>query len=593
MLLSGALCHANGRALNDRVDGQWQTMSIAELVHRVSCLAAALSERVHKHGVCVGVLAVPSSDWMAADMAIMLAGHVSVPFFVDFSEAHFEYKVEDTGMKTIFVFGPALWARFLPFADRFDLVITDQHTPALPTSVHVDALCTEGAEALASNPELVQRLLNGVSPDDLAAIIYTSGSTGKPKGVELTHRSLVSQLHDIVRCFPFAACKDRALTLLPVAHSFERIIIYFYMAQGMCIHFVDDIHNVSQLMKEVRPNMMTVVPRLLEKIYAGIHEKTAALSGPKGHLARWMLGRASRSFDKGEKFSLLNTVADRLVGSKVCKMFGGQLQSLVVGGAHMPDELNHFFVRVGIPLYEGYGLTEAAPVVSTNYRLRRRIGTVGQALESVEITVTPEGEILARGPNIMRGYHNMPEETAQVIDRDGWLHTGDIGRIDEDGFLTIEARQKELFKTSTGEIVYPGSIEQALCRSVLVDIACVIAEARRFTSCLLFIARSVLSRMKRLHGAEDKTDDAFLCSSVVQTAIESLIQRVNRDLDHWEEIHGYALLLEAPSVENGEMTSTLKIRRRAVETHYKALIDQLYDTSTMMEDHHEFAIGHC
>jgi long-chain acyl-CoA synthetase len=593
MLLNGALCHANGRALNDRVDGQWQTMSIVDLVHRVSCLAAALNERVHEHGVCVGVLAVPSSDWMAADMAIMLAGHVSVPFFVDFSEAHFEYKVEDTGMKTIFVFGPALWARFLPFADRFDLVITDQHTPALPTSVHVDALCTEGAEKLASNPELVQQLLNGVSPDDLAAIIYTSGSTGKPKGVELTHLSLVSQLHDIVRCFPFVACKDRALTLLPVAHSFERIIIYFYMAQGMCIHFVDDIHNVSQLMKEVRPSMMTVVPRLLEKIYAGIHEETAALSGPKGHLARWMFGRASRSFAKDEKFSLLNTVADRLVGSKVCKMFGGQLQSLVVGGAHMPDELNHFFVRVGIPLYEGYGLTEAAPVVSTNYRLRRRIGTVGQALESVEITVTPEGEILARGPNIMRGYHNMPEETAQVIDRDGWLHTGDIGRIDEDGFLTIEARQKELFKTSTGEIVYPGSIEQALCRSVLVDIACVIAEARRFTSCLLFIARNVLSRMKRLHGAEDKTDNAFLCSSVMQTAIESLIQRVNQDLDHWEEIHGYALLLETPSVENCEMTSTLKIRRRAVEAHYKELIDQLYDTSTMMEDHHEFAIGHC
>ena len=593
MLLNCAQSHENGQALNDRVHDQWRTVSTATLVNRVSCLAAALNARMQVHGSCVGVLAAPAANWMAADMAIMLAGHVAVPFFFDFSEAHFAYKVKDTGMKTIFVFGPELWARFLPLANPFDLVITDQDATDLPGVVHLDAFCAEGAERLHSDPGLVHQLMNVVTPNDLAAIIYTSGSTGMPKGVELTHHNLVSQLHDIARDFPLVACKDRALTVLPLAHSFERIIIYHYLAQGMCIYFVDDIHNVALLMQEVRPTMMTVVPRLLEKIYASINEKTAAMAGIKGGLARWAFSRASRAFVENEKVSLLNRIADRLVGAKVCQAFGGQLRTMVVGGAHMPDALNHFFVRVGVPLYEGYGLTEASPVICTNTPLRRRLGSVGQTLDSVEIMTTSEGEILARGPSIMRGYRHMPDETAAVIEPDGWLHTGDIGRIDADGYLTIVARKKELFKTSTGEVVFPSPIEGALCQSALVEMACVIAEARKFTSCLLFLDAKALARLKQHHGAGAETDSVFLFSPLMQAEIRAMIAPINRDLDHWEQIHGYALLLEAPSVENGELTPTLKIRRHAIEERYKELIEQIYDTSTRMEDDHEFAIGHC
>ena len=250
---------------------------------------------------------------------------------------------------------------------------------------------------------------------------------------------------------------------------------------------------------------------------------------------------------------------------------------MVVGGAHMPDELNHFYVRVGIPVFEGYGLTEASPVICVNAPGQRRIGTAGRPLPSVEIALTDEGEVLARGPNIMRGYRHMPQETARVIDADGWLHTGDLGRIDEDGYLIIVARQKELFKTSTGETVFPGPMEQALCRSALVDTACIIAEARKFSSGLLFLN----------HNA------ASLPSPKLHREIKQLIQQVNTDLDRWEKIHGYALLPEAPSIENGELTPTLKIRRHVVEEHYKDLIDRLYDETKRAEEHNEIEIGHC
>jgi long-chain acyl-CoA synthetase len=575
MLLNCARRHANDKAVNDRVDGIWRAVSTAELVHRVSCLAAMLDSREPQAGACVGVLAAPSANWLAADLAIMLAGSVSVPFFVDFSEAHFLHKVEDADMKTIFVFGPELWARFLPFADRFDLVITDQHVPDLPTAVHVDELYAEGAKRITEEPELVQRLSERISPDDLAVIIYTSGSTGMPKGVELTHNNLAAQLHDIIPLFPMKPGLDRGLSLLPIAHTFERIVIYLYLAQGMCIYFVDDIGNVGQLMGEVHPTMMTVVPRLLEKTHNGIRERTTGLAGPKGKLSRWAFERANRIAEGS--FSLCNVIADRLVGRQVYKAFGGKLRTMVVGGAHMPDELNRFFVRVGIPIYEGYGLTEASPVLCTNYPGQRRVGTVGRPLISVEIKTSNEGEVWARGPNIMRGYRHMPEETERVIDADGWLHTGDLGRIDDGGYLTIVARQKELFKTSTGETVFPGPMEQALCRSEWIEMACIIAEARKHTSCLLFLNPAAIS----------------LPSPALHEQIKAHIQQVNEGLDRWEKIHAYALLPELPSVENGELTPTLKIRRHVVEKHYKNLIDRLYDETQTTEDSHEFTIGHC
>lgn len=592
MLLGQAAGHGNKRAVNDRVGDRWNSMSIDDVVQKVSFLAAALETRVADKGACIGILAAPSINWLVADMAAMLAGHVAVPFFVDFSDAYFKHKVEDAGIKTIFVFGESLWARFRPFADRFDLIVTDQVVADVPSVVHIDEFYFQGGERLAAEPGLPDRLLQRIHPDDLAVVIYTSGSTGTPKGVELTHGNLTAQLHDIEPLFVIKPCRDRALSLLPVAHSFERIVLYLYLARGMSIYFVDHIDHLALLFQEVRPTMMTVVPRMLERTYERIAEKSNLVFGAMGGLARWTWRHASR-LEVGRGFSLANLLSDQLVGWQIRKSMGGKLRTMVVGGAHMPEDLNRFFVRMGVPLYEGYGLTEAAPVISANYPGNCKLGTVGLPLESLQVQLTDEGELLVRGPNIMRGYRNLPEETAKAIDEDGWLHTGDMGQLDEDGYLSIVARKKEMFKTSTGEIVFPSPIEQALCRSELVDMACIVAEARKYASVLLFLNHAGLSRMKERCGAGNETDAAFANSFPMHQEIQSLIRKVNGDLNHWEQIRAFALLLDRPTIENGLLTPTLKIRRHKVVEKYQSLINFVYAENKQMEDSNEFAIGHC
>jgi long-chain acyl-CoA synthetase len=585
LLFDPAVQHVNNRAVNDRIGSAWRAVSTSELIRRVAWLAVSLHERLPAPGACVGVLSAPSAAWLTADLATMLAGGVTVPFFVDFSESHFSYKVEDSGMKTIFVFGAGPWKRFLPFAERFDLIVTDQPTD-IPTALHIDKLYASGEALLEQYPERLTHLLDLLDPASLAVIIYTSGSTGNPKGVELTHYNLAAQLNDIIPLFPIRPGEDRALSLLPVAHSFERMVLYLYLSQGMCIYFVDDVNQLGALMREVRPTMMTVVPRLLEKTYDHVRNKAASLPGLKGRFARWTVERASRLHNEAEAFRPCTWLADRLVGWQVAKAMGGKLHTVVAGGAHMPDELNHFFVRVGLPVYEGYGMTEAAPIICSNYPGKRKIGTVGIPLKSVEIATTEEGEVLARGPNIMRGYRRMPQETARVIDDAGWLHTGDLGDIDGEGFLTIKARRKEMFKTSTGETVFPGPLEQALCRPELVDAACVIAEGRKHVSCLLFVNSDALERVGDGGGEA-------IASPAVEQAVQVLIREVNAGLDHWEQIHAYALLRDPPSVANEELTPTLKLRRHILEDHYREVIDQLYDETRQMEDRYEYAIGHC
>lgn len=590
MLLHHAARHANRRALNDRVAGAWQPLAMDELVRRTTCIAAALHARLPNPGSCVGLLSEPSAHWLVADIAIMLAGHVAVPFFTDFSEAHFRHKITDSDIRSIIVLGPAVGSRFQPMAGLAERIFTDQPCAGMASAISLGHLMAEGEERLNGEPELVERMLARLRPTDLAAIVYTSGSTGMPKGVELTHANLVAQLHDIEGLFPVRPGRDRALSLLPLAHGFERIVAYLYLATGMSVYFVDSIDQLGPLIREVRPTMMTVVPRLLERTYERIAEKSEMVFGPPGGLARWTWRHASR---QEGSVSAADRMADWFVGWQVRKALGGRLRTMVVGGAHMPDDLNRFYLRMGVPLYEGYGLTEASPVVCTNHPGHRRPGTVGPPLKSVQVRLAADGEVLVRGPSVMRGYHNLPEETARAVDIDGWLHTGDLGSIDAGGYLTIRARSKEMFKTSTGEIVAPRPIERALCRSGLVENACVLAEGRKFAACLLFPNRSELDRLKRLGGAMHETDAEFLRSDTVRRAIDQLVAEVNSGLDHWEQIRAYALLAEAPSVENGELTPTLKLRRHVVGEHYKELIDRLYAGKPETEDSHAIAIGHC
>ena len=573
MLLNHASQHLNARAVNDRVDGVWRSLHIHDVANRVRMLAAALNKDIPKQGESIGILSAPSSKWLIADMAIMLSGGVSVPFFTDFSASHFRHKIADSAIGTIFVFGAECWERFLPFRGMFERVVTDQIVEGFSNVVHIDHMYDTGRLRMEVEPDLIGELLARIDEHETAVVIYTSGSTGMPKGVELTHANLVSQLRDIEYLFPVKPCVDRALSLLPVAHAFERLVVYLYLARGVGIYFADDVHQLGVLMRDVRPAMITVVPRVLEKIHARMREGAEH----RNIVARQLFKHADRTYGEDKRSSMIDRIADRIIGRKMEKALGGALKAVVSGGAHMPLELNRFFVRLGIPLYEGYGLTEAAPVISTNYPGHRKVGTVGCPLHSVQVSIVPDGEVLARGTNIMRGYRNRPEETAKAIDADGWLHTGDIGTVDGEGYLTIVARQKEMFKTSTGEIVIPGPIEQALCRCRWIEAACVVAEGRKHTACLLFMDPSA--------GKADLK---------IKREVQAHIQQVNKDLDHWEAIHAFALLETPPSIENDELTPTMKIRRHVIEEHYHAVVEKLYAGNERdMEETDEVQIGYC
>lgn len=581
MLLEGSTPAGVQTALHDRINGSWQATTHGQLRERVSRLAAGLDARGIKKGEPIGLLIHPSVDWLVVDLAIQLAGGVSVPFFVDFSEDHAAYKIRDSGLRTLFVFRQELWTRFAPLVSRVRAVISDQPLEGVSQFVPLALLSDEGSKRLARRPGLSKEQCAAVKGDSLATILYTSGSTGDPKGVELTQRNLLSQLAGMQQWFHFVPGEDVALSFLPLAHAFERVVMYFYLQQRIDVYFADDVHRLSALLQDVRPTMMTTVPRVLEKIHDRMWEKANAAVGWRRSVQEWVLQSASQSGGGG---GLGQKLATEILHRRVNKGMGGRLRIMVTGGAALRPDLYDFYVRLGVPIYQGYGLTEASPIISTNAPDRHRIGTVGQPLPGVEVEIGSDGEVLARGPNVMRGYHNRPEDTARVIDTEGWLHTGDMGHLDSDGFLTIEARKKELFKTSTGEYVSPVSIEQVLCRSPLVDMACVVAEGRKCVVCLLFVNRDTLTRMKQSEGATTQSLEQFLAGPVVQGAVNELIRKVNEPLDPWARIRRHALLLDVPSIAGGELTPTMKLCRHVIERKYADLLNSLYRETLTVEN---------
>lgn len=570
-------------SLCDRVDGAWQATHVDLLRERVGRLAIALNARGLEKGEPVGLLVRPSADWLIMDLAIQMAGGVSVPFFVDFSADHVAYKIRDAGIRSIFVMGQDLWSRFAPLAPLVKAVLTDQPLTDLSQYVSYTQLLQEGDKRFRKKRSLPKELCKKVQPDDVATILYTSGSTGDPKGVELTQRNFMSQLAGLTEWFRFEPGEDVALSCLPLAHAFERTVLYFYLSQRIDVYFADDVHRLPHLLKDVRPTMMTTVPRMLEKIYDKMWERAHMESGWRRSMAEWVLQSATHH-DEADSGRLGRKVAEEIIGHRVKKALGGRLKVMVTGGAAMRPDLYDFYVRVGVPLLQGYGLTEASPIISTNAPHRQKIGTVGKPLPNVTVRIALDGEILAKGPNIMKGYHGKPEETARVVDAEGWLHTGDIGRLDPDGYLMIEARKKELFKTSTGEYVSPVSVEQALCRSPLIEMACVVAEGRKYASCLLFVNREGLMRMKQAAGASTQSLEDYMKCAEVQDAVAALIKQVNEPLDPWARIQHHLLILDSPTIENGGLTPTMKLCRHVIERKYQDELNTMYRDAQHAED---------
>jgi long-chain acyl-CoA synthetase len=563
-------------AFSWREAGYWRRLSTEEFAALVRRLCLGLVDLGVKPGDAVGLLAPSSPHWLAMDLAIQTAGAVTVPMFTNLAEETFLWEVENTAARWLVVIGESGWKLARPHHKRFTTVVVKGARGDHGHVIDWQDLLERGDRRAEAEPRLHARLRDAVQPQQPATIIHTSGSTGKPKGVVLTHANLVSQVLASAQAYPLEAGRDRALSCLPLAHVFERMVMYYYLSAGIEVWFCDDVKNVGPLLREVRPTCLTAVPRLIEKVHARILSGIEGGNAVKRRIGHWALDRADHH-DPAAPHAVADSVAEAVFYKQVRAALGGRLRYCIVGGAPLADDLVRFLLNVGVPVYIGYGLTEASPVLASTRPGATRIGTVGKPFPGVEVRIGEHDEILGRGPGIMAGYHRDPAATAAVIDAEGWLHTGDCGRFDAEGFLHLTGRIKELLKTSNGKYVAPVPIEQAFSQHPLVDQALVVAEGRRFASALLFANREALVRAKQRDGCERQGDADYAAGPQVAAALAELAGRVNAGLDHWQQVRRWTLVLDAPSVENGQLTPTMKLRRHAVCEQYRALIDHMYN----------------
>jgi long-chain acyl-CoA synthetase len=426
-----------------------------------------------------------------------------------------------------------------------------------------------------------QARVAGVQPGALATIIYTSGTTGEPKGAMLTHANIVSNVVASLEALDVRP-DDTALSFLPLSHVFERMVVYLYLVAGATVYFAESIETVARDLKLVRPTVMTGVPRLFEKMHARVREEGARGSALRRALFTWAVSageRRSRAVLEGRRLPALSALrhrcADRLVLSRIRAALGGRMRYMVSGSAALPKAVGEFFHAVGLNIIEGYGLTETAPVLTVNPPTAPRFGTVGKTIRGVELRIAEDGEILARGPNVMIGYYNKPAETAAALEG-GWFHTGDVGEIDADGYLRITDRKKDILITSGGKKIVPQPIESMLKASPLVGEAVLIGEKRRFPSALLVPDFAALERRLTELGRALAPREELVARPDVIALYDELIDAVNLGLAHFEQVKRFAVLPQEFSIERGELTPTMKVRRRAVEERWKKVIEDMY-----------------
>ncbi|KAF3362718.1 putative long-chain-fatty-acid--CoA ligase [Chlamydiales bacterium STE3] len=561
------------KAINSYTHQEWVSLSTKEYTDQVKYLALALVQMGVKKGDRIGIIAQPSGRWAIADLAIMVAGAVSVPLFANISEENFYYEIQQAELKIVFIGGQEQWQRYEDSKDLFKLAIGLEDSLEIERVLSFDAVLASGKKADEAFPDLYERLESAIRPGDLATIIYTSGSTGVPKGAEHTHFSLFSLLH--VDLFKWDGQNDRYLSILPLAHVFGRVLNFITLYWGISTYYYNDLKNLSQACKELHPTILVVVPRLLEKVYAKMVAKVQEAGYMQRAIGQWAFDLANQEEETFWK-QLFHPVAEKLVYSSLLDALGSHLRVVICGGAALSPQLCHFFRDIGVPLYEGWGLTEACPI-TVNQPDRVKIGTIGIPIGNLEVKLSEEKELLVRGSNVMRGYYKNPGATAEAIDSEGWLSTGDRGEVDEEGFVSIIGRSKELFKTSTGEAIAPVPIEHALCKAPFIDMALVVADKRKFASALLFPNFEILKVLKVHQNQAHLSDEEFLKSIYIKDEMEKLLNRVNSHLNHWEQIHAYRFITHHLSVEEGDLTPSMKIRRDVVEQKFKEMINAMYE----------------
>jgi long-chain acyl-CoA synthetase len=576
-----------------RRDKKWIDIAGAQLDERVRNVAAALHLMGVRPGDRVALLAESCPEWSIADYAILANGAVNVPIYPTQAVDQVEFILRNSGARILFVSNGRQLRRIQPALDSFrskerpQLIMfeTPKDDKKSDSMIELSSFEKTGQEEIARQPQLFDKLSAGAEPDDLATIIYTSGTTGEPKGVMLTHRNLVSNALNSGKVFELRP-DDTSLSFLPLSHVFERTVLYIYMSFGVQICFARGVETVAEDIKDIRPTVVTAVPRLFEKIYATINKRAADQPPMKQkifHRAVEVGREVAVLRDRGEKvpirLALELKVLDKLVFTKWREAVGGRLRFFVSGGAALSPELAYIFAGAGITILQGYGLTETAPVVSFNRPAANRIGTIGQTIPGVKVRLAEDGELLVQGDNVMQGYYQMPDETERVLQRydDGvWFHTGDIGTIDADGYIRITDRKKDLIKTSLGKYIAPQPIENMIRTIPMVEQAIVIGNGRKFPSALIVPAFDALRSYAKSLGIEDRDASDLTRHPRIIEYFKKKIDEVTRELAPHEKVKKIALLDQEFSVESGELTPTLKVRRKFVEDKHRQAIDALY-----------------
>jgi long-chain acyl-CoA synthetase len=571
-------------ALRYKAGGEWRGWSHAEVEERASAIAAALEAWGVERGDRVALLSENRPEWAMVDFAVTAMGAADVPVYPTLPANQVAYILRDCEAKAIFVSTAEQAAKVvairgsLPHLQR---VVAFDAVPGADRVLRLDDVLEEGRRLVASGTATAFReRAAAVEGEDLATLIYTSGTTGNPKGVMLTHWNLASNV---------AACRqqdslpvnddDVAISFLPLSHIFERMVDYWYWDAGIPIAYAESMEKVVENFAEVRPTVAVSVPRLFDKI----HTKIAGAPGLKGRIARWAMDVGERVMEEREAgrepgglLALRFRVADRLVFAKLRERLGGRMRLFRSGGAPLSAQVARFFFAAGVPVYEGYGLTETSPVLTVNLPEAFRLGTVGPPIPGVEVRVDEHGEILARGPNVMKGYWNNPGATAEVIDADGWFHTGDVGVLDPRGFLKITDRIKNLLVTAGGKNVAPAPIENVAAMSPYVSQVVMIGDRRAFPSMLVVPDHENLAAWAREHGIEAADRAALARHPRVRELLEHETLGRLDGFARYELPKKITIIAEEFTVDAGLLTPTMKVRRKAVEEKYRDQIEEMY-----------------
>jgi len=564
--------------LNTKYDGKWENISTYDYAKKANYISSSLINMGISSGDKIAMISSTNrSEWSIIDMGLSQIGAINVPLYPTISSKDYLYILNHSECKLCFVSDKEVYDKVFAIKDQVDSLKNIYCFDKIENCINWKELVNSGKENL--NIDNIEIQKSKVKPNDLATIIYTSGTTGTPKGVMLSHNNIVSNVLSTSNRFPFETGKESALSFLPICHVFERVVLYSYLYNGLRVYFAESLETITDNLKEIKPEIMTAVPRLLEKVYDKIYSKGEELEGIKQKLFYWAVDIALKYEPYGKNgmfYSFKLAIAQKLILSKWKEALGGNLKLIAAGSAALQPRLARVFTAAGMTIVEGYGLTETSPAISLNDMRDGgfKIGTVGKVVDGVEVKIAADGEILCKGPNVMMGYYKEIEKTKEVMSGD-FFHTGDIGIIDSDGFLKITDRKKEMFKTSGGKYIAPAVIEGEMKQSLFIEQIMVVGENEKMAAAIIQPNFEYVKSWVKEKKINDSFDD--ICNNAdLISAVQNDIEYHNQKFGQWEKIKKFELTPEEWTIKSGLLTPTMKLKRKAIKLKYLHLIEKIY-----------------